>query len=155
MRPHDNAETRTHFGEKIYSSGAIASYPDIRDPQVRGVTLNALFTQIVDGATFSTYGTNQMRHAQQLIEAAPNDTITAFDRGLLSAEILYASTRGDSERRFIIPAKPNTCWEVIKGDEDGNDFKVRRRVSNALSCRSFGRRVPLPSLISRGANVPY
>jgi hypothetical protein len=47
LRTHDTAENREHFGAQLYSSGAIASYP-----QVRGVTLTALSTHIVHSAAF-------------------------------------------------------------------------------------------------------
>jgi hypothetical protein len=39
------------IGAQLYSSGAIASYP-----QVRGVTLTALPTHIVHSAAFGPYG---------------------------------------------------------------------------------------------------
>lgn len=124
LRTHDNVETREHFGAQTYSSGAIASYP-----QVRGVTLTALSTHLVHSAAFGPYGTNEMLYAKQLVDGIPNDSLTVFDRGFLSAEILCALTRGGSERHFIIPTKSNTRWEVIEGDEDGGDFTVRMRVS--------------------------
>ena len=124
LRTHDNAETREHFGAQNYSSGAIASYP-----QVRGVTVTALSTHLVHSAAFGPYGTNEMLYAKKLIDGIPNDSLTVFDRGFLSAEILCALTRGGSERHFIIPAKSNTRWEVIEGDEHGDDFTVRMRVS--------------------------
>ena len=69
-----------------------------------------------------------MLYAKKLIDGIPNDSLTVFDRGFLSAEILCALTRGGSERHFIIPAKSNTRWEVIEGDEHGDDFTVRMRV---------------------------
>ncbi len=124
LRTHDNVETREHFGAQNYSSGAIASYP-----QVRGVTLTALSTHIVHSAAFGPYGTNEMLYAKQLIDGVPNDSLTVFDRGFLSAEILCALTGGGNERHFVIPAKSNTRWEVIEGDKDGDDFTVRMRVS--------------------------
>ncbi|WP_308923759.1 IS4 family transposase [Janthinobacterium sp. J1-1] len=124
LRTHDNDETREHFGAQNYSSGAIASYP-----QVRGVTVTALSTHLVHSAAFGPYGTNEMLYAKRLIDGIPNDSLTVFDRGFLSAEILCALTRGGSERHFVIPAKSNTRWEVIEGTEDGDDFTVRMRVS--------------------------
>ena len=124
LRTHDNAHTRAHFGGQNYASGAMASYP-----QVRGVTLTALSTHIVHSVAFGPYGTNEMLYAKQLIGGVPNDSLTVFDRGFLSAEILCALTRGGSERHFIIPAKSNTRWEVIEGGEDSDDFTVRMRVS--------------------------
>lgn len=124
LRTHDNAETREHFGAQNYSSGAVASYP-----QVRGVTLTALSTHLVHSAAFGPYDTNEMLYAKQLIDGIPNDSLTVFDRGFLSAEILCALTRGGSERHFVIPTKSNTRWEVIEGAENSDDFTVRMRVS--------------------------
>jgi hypothetical protein len=124
LRTHDNDETREHFGAQNYSSGAIASYP-----QVRGVTVTALSTHLVHSAAFGPYGTNEMLYAKKLIDGIPNESLTVFDRGFLSAEILCALTRGGSERHFVIPAKSNTRWEVIEGDEHGDGFTLRMRVS--------------------------
>lgn len=122
LRTHDNAEQRAHFGAQCYSSGAVASYP-----QVRGVTLTALPTHIVHSAVFGPYGTNEMLYAKQLIEDVPDESLTVFDRGFLSAEILCTLVQHGSDRHFIIPAKSNTKWEVIEGDD--NDCTVRMRVS--------------------------
>lgn len=94
---------------------------------MRGVTLTALSTHIVHSAAFSPYVTNEMLYAKQLMDRVPNDSLTVFDRGFLSAEILCALTRHGNERHFVIPAKSNTRWEVIEGDD--NDFTVRMRVS--------------------------
>ena len=122
LRTHDTTENRDHFGAQLYSSGAIASYP-----QVRGVTLTALPTHIVHSAAFGPYGTNEMLYAKQLIADVPNESLTVFDRGFLSAEILCGLTSAGLDRHFIIPAKSNTRWEVIEGD--GDDCIVRMRVS--------------------------
>ena len=122
LRTHDTADNRAHFGAQLYSSGAIASYP-----QVRGVTLTALPTHVVHSAAFGPYGTNEMLYAKQLIADVPNESLTVFDRGFLSAEILCALTSAGLERHFIIPAKSNTRWEVIEGN--GDDCIVRMRVS--------------------------
>lgn len=122
LRTHDTAENRTHFGAQLYSSGAIASYP-----QVRAVTLTALPTHIVHSAAFGPYGTNEMLYAKQLIAGVPNESLTVFDRGFLSAEILCALTHHGKDRHFIIPAKSNTRWEMIESDD--NDCIVRMRVS--------------------------
>ena len=122
LRTHDAPENRSHFGAQLYSSGAIASYP-----QVRGVTLTALPTHIVHSAAFGPYNTNEMLYAKQLIAGVPNESLTVFDRGFLSAEILCALTHHGKDRHFIIPAKSNTRWEVIEGDN--NDCIVRMRVS--------------------------
>jgi hypothetical protein len=120
LRTHDTVENRDHFGAQGYASGTVASYP-----QVRGVTLTALSTHLVHSAAFGPYSTNEMLYAKQLVEAIPDESLTVFDRGFLSAEILCSLTGSGAGRHFIIPAKSNTKWEVV----EGSGTVVRMRVS--------------------------
>jgi len=122
LRTADTPEHRAHFGAQVYASNTIASYP-----QVRGVTLTAVPTHLIRGAAFGPYGTNEMLYAKDLLDAIPDDSLTAFDKGFLSAEILCGLTSTGSNRHFIIPAKANTRWEVIEGPPD--DAVVSMRVS--------------------------
>ena len=131
LRTHDNAENRAYFGAQLYSSGAVASYP-----QVRGVTLSAIPTHIVHSAVFGPYGTNEMLYAKQLVAHVPNESLTVFDRGFLSAQILCALTEQGTNRHFIIPAKANTRWDIVEGKE--NDCIVRMRVSPQARAKSPG-----------------
>ena len=122
LRTHDTAENRAHFGAQHYAGETVASYP-----QVRGVTLTALPTHLIRNAVFGPYATNEMSFAKELVPTIPADSLTVFDRGFLSAEILCALTSGADNRHFLIPAKSNTKWEVLEGDE--SDAIVRMRVS--------------------------
>lgn len=123
LRTHDTADNRDHFGAQSYAGDTVASYP-----QVRGVTLTSLTpTHLVHSAAFGPYSTNEMLYAKQLVDDIPDQSLTVFDRGFLSAEILCTLTGSGVERHFLIPAKSNTKWEVL-GDES-NDMVVRMRVS--------------------------
>ena len=122
LRTHDTKENRTHFGAQNYVGDTVASYP-----QVRGVTLTALPTHLIRNAVFGPYATNEMVYAKELVPHIPADSLTVFDRGFLSAEILCALTAGPENRHFLIPAKSNTKWEHVEGDE--HDALVRMRVS--------------------------
>lgn len=122
LRTHDTKENRTHFGAQNYVGDTVASYP-----QVRGVTLTALPTHLIRNAVFGPYATNEMVYAKELVPHIPADSLTVFDRGFLSAEILCALTAGPENRHFLIPAKSNTKWEHVEGDE--HDAVVRMRVS--------------------------
>ena len=122
LKTVDTPEHRDQFGAQVYPSGRVSSYP-----QVRGVTLTALPTHLILDAAFGPYGVNEMVYAKQLLPSIPDNSLTAFDKGFLSAEILCGLTRTGSNRHFIIPAKANTKWEVIDGTpEDGT---VEMRVS--------------------------
>jgi hypothetical protein len=122
LRTHDTTENRQHFGAQNYAGETVASYP-----QVRGVTLTALPTHLIRNAVFGPYSINEMLYAKQLVEHIPADSLTVFDRGFLSAEILCALTVGADNRHFLIPAKSNTKWEVLEGD--AQDAIVRMKVS--------------------------
>ncbi len=122
LRTHDTVDHREHFGAQLYASGTVASYP-----QVRGVTLTALPTHLIYNAVFGPYSTSEMLYAKQLVDDIPDESLTVFDRGFLSAEILCALTGAGTQRHFIIPAKSNTKWEAL--EDNANDTLVRMRVS--------------------------
>ena len=122
LRTHDTPDNREHFGAQNYVGDTVASYP-----QVRGVTLTMLPTHLIRDAVFGPYGTNEMLYAKQLLENIPDDSLTVFDRGFLSAEILCGLSSGGSNRHFLIMAKSNTKWELLEGSEQ--DGIVRMRVS--------------------------
>lgn len=122
LRTHDTVENRSHFGAQNYAGETVASYP-----QVRGVTLTALPTHLIRNAAFGPYATNEMMFAKELVPHIPADSLTIMDKGFLSAEILCAITADAENRHFLIPAKANTKWELIEGDE--RDAIVRMRVS--------------------------
>lgn len=122
LRTHDTAGNREHFGAQNYVGDTVASYP-----QVRGVTLTMLPTHLIRDAAFGPYGTNEMLYAKGLLDNIPDDSLTIFDRGFLSAEILCGLSSGGNNRHFLIMAKSNTKWELVEGNEQ--DGIVRMRVS--------------------------
>ena len=122
LRTPDSPANREHFGAQGYASGKVASYP-----QVRAVTLTAIPTHLVADINFGRYDTNEMVYAKSLLPQIPEDSLTVFDKGFLAAEILCGLTMNARNRHFLIPAKANTCWEVISGTAD--DATVRMRVS--------------------------
>lgn len=122
FRTPDSPENRAHFGAQSYASGKVASYP-----QVRAVSLTAIPTHLVGDMAFGAYDQNEMLYAKTLLESIPDHSVTVFDRGFLSAEILLGLHLGGMQRHYLIPAKSNTKWERLSGTED--DGLVRMRVS--------------------------
>lgn len=129
FRAADSAENRAHFGAQAYAGGRLASYP-----QVRAVSVMAIPTHLVANVAFGEYGQNEMLYAKTLIAGIADHSLTVFDRGFLSAEILLGLTQGGLERHYLIPAKSNTKWEVLSGEED--DCLVRMRVSAQARAKS-------------------
>lgn len=122
LKTADTPEHRKHFGEQVFQSGRMSSYP-----QVRGVTLTAVPTHLIRDAKFGPYGINEMLYAKELLASIPNDSLTVLDKGFLSAEILCGLTNGGTNRHFIIPAKANTKWKMVCGTPD--DAVIEMRVS--------------------------
>lgn len=122
FRTPDSADNRAHFGAQSYVSGKVASYP-----QVRAVSVTALPTHLVADMAFGEYGQNEMQYAKALVGRIADHSLTVFDRGFLSAEILLGLTMSGQARHYLIPAKSNTKWEVLSGTAD--DCLVRMRVS--------------------------
>lgn len=131
FRTPDSPENRAHFGAQRYSSGKIASYP-----QVRAVSLTAIPTHLVADLAFGAYGTNEMLYAKQLIPRIPDHSLTVFDKGFLSAEILLGLSLAGQDRHYLIPAKSNLKWERLSGSEE--DGLVRMRVSPQARAKAPG-----------------
>ena len=99
FRVPDSAESRAHFGAQRYASGKVASYP-----QVRAVSLTALPTHLVSAIEFGQYGQNEMLYAKALIGRIEDHSLTVFDKGFVSAEILLGLSGAGLERHYLIPA---------------------------------------------------
>jgi hypothetical protein len=122
LRTADSAANRRHFGASAAAHGRIGSYP-----QLRAVTLTALATHLVRDAVFGPYDINEMVSARELIARVPANSITVFDRGFMSAQLLCNLVSHGENRHYIIPAKSNLRCEVVSGG-DGDQI-VRMRVS--------------------------
>ncbi|SDR61162.1 transposase, IS4 family [Paraburkholderia tuberum] len=122
LQTADSAANRKHFGASAATHDRVGSYP-----QLRAVTLTTIATRLVRDASFGPYDINEMIWARELIPRVPDNSITVFDKGFLSAQLLCNLVSGGENRHFIIPAKSNTRWEVVRG-HDGDQI-VRMRVS--------------------------
>lgn len=124
LRLADSAANRSHFGSSNFRNGAQGSHP-----MARLVTLNALSTQMVVAARFGPYSVGEMTHAKLIAEHITDQSLTIFDRGFLCAELLYTLCQRGQERHFLVPAKGNTKWKIVDGDD--NDAIVEMQVSPA------------------------
>lgn len=122
LRTADTQDNREHFGAQEYASGAVASYP-----QLRLLTLTSLSTHLVRDAVFGEYGKNEMRYAKDLLAAIPDHSLTVFDKGFLSAELLLQVQSAGTARHWLIPARSNSRWQRL-GD-DPSDYLVQMKVS--------------------------
>lgn len=112
LKLSDSPSNRSHFGSPHFARGAVASYP-----HARVVTLSVLSTQLVLAARIGTYAQAEKNLALEFLDEIPDHSLTIFDCGFVSAELLEKVTRSGQERHFLIPAKSNTRWTVVAGDE--------------------------------------
>jgi hypothetical protein len=124
LRLADSVANRTHFGSSNFRAAGQGSHP-----MARLVTLNALSTQMVLAARFGPYDIGEMTHAKELLEHIPDHSLTIFDRGFLCGELLHTLCQNGQERHFLVPAKGNTKWTIVEGND--NDAIVDLRVSPA------------------------
>ncbi|WP_306770614.1 transposase [Pantoea sp. 18069] len=88
----------------------------------------SLSTHLLRDAVFGEYGTNEMRYARQLLQSIPDHSLTVFDKGFLSAEILLQVQQAGTARHWLIPAKSNSKWQRLD-EQTGGDYRVRMKVS--------------------------
>lgn len=113
LRLADSAANRDHFGAQNYPNDKVASYP-----QTRAVTLMMVDTQLIRDVRFGRYNVSEMTHAHDLLASVPEDSLTVFDRGFFSAQLLSTLATGGNNRHFLIPAKTNTKWTIVEGTDD-------------------------------------
>lgn len=76
-------------------------------------------TQLIRDARFGRHNVSEMTHAHELLASVPDDSLTVFDRGFFSAQLLSNLATSGNHRHFLIPAKTNTKWTIVDGtDED-------------------------------------
>jgi hypothetical protein len=146
LRLADSAAIREHFGAQHYPNNKVGSYP-----QTRGVTLTAVPTHLMLDARFASYKTSEMELAKDLLAGVPNDSLTIFDRGFLSAELLCRLVRNGERRHFLIPAKRSTKWKLVDGtDADGlvemdtSDAAMKRDPTLPATWRARAIKIPDP-----------
>lgn len=118
----DTSENRAEFGggESQYGVGAW--------PQVRGVCLMDTDSHLLLGAAFGSYATGELSYAEQLQAAAPNASLTLFDRAYFSAAFLLGWQAAGRERHWLMRAKSPLRHEIVRPLGAG-DWWIRMPVS--------------------------
>ncbi len=123
FRVPDSEENRAHFGAQAYASGKLASYP--ASARAVNVHLHPDRIRLPTSPSALTARTKCFTPRPSLAPL-PITTLTVFDRGFLSAEILLGLTLSGERRHFLIPAKSNSRrWESPLG-------RIRRTAACAL-----------------------
>lgn len=108
LRVPDSPENRAHFSLPNGSRG-LAAYP-----QLRMVCLAALRSHLLVAARFGPYSTGEGSYAKELWPQLPDHSLCIGDRYFLSAGVLIPLAREGDSRHWLVRAKKNTKWKVIK-----------------------------------------
>lgn len=121
-RTQDTQENRDKYGSPSNQHG------DTSFPQVRMVCHMELTSHQLINSAFSGYQTNEMKLAEELIISAPDHSLTMFDKGFYSLNLLHSWHQQGTERHWLIPVKKGLQYEVI--DSYGRlDKRVKLRTT--------------------------
>jgi hypothetical protein len=118
----DTAEHRDVFG------GGRSQHGEGSWPQVRAVCLMDVHTHLIRATAFGAYTTGEISYAGDLMTAAPDASLTIFDRAYYSAAFLLAWQHAGERRHWLMRAKSSLRYEVIRPLGEG-DAWVRLPVS--------------------------
>jgi len=122
LRVADSDENRAFFGGTKTHRG-VSGYP-----LVRLAGLMALRSHLLASAAFGAYDNGEHSYATDLWPSVPEDSLTILDKGFLAAGVLIPLARDGHNRHWLIPAKSNLRWRVVRRFGP-RDFLVEMDVS--------------------------
>lgn len=116
VRVPDSPENRGHFGGHAGKNG------DSAYPLARVVTLMTLRTHLLAAVEFGPNATSENRYAKSLWPKVPDHALVIVDRGFFDAGTLIPLASQGTERHWLIRAKRNTRWDVVRKLGPGDDL---------------------------------
>lgn len=123
LRTPDTPELREHFG-----SGNTATDRQTPFPMLRLVALMNVRSHVILDAQLSPYRRSEIRLADEFLRQIPNHSVTLFDKGFWSADLLLGLAAGDKHRHWLIPARKGLVSEEVARYGKG-DRLLRMKVS--------------------------
>lgn len=108
LRLPDSDANREHFGCCVSCRGESAY------PMARLVTLMALRSHLLAAARFGPQSTGEIALAKELWSLVPDETLCIVDRNFLSAALLIGIAAHGHRRHWLVRAKSNTTWKVVR-----------------------------------------
>lgn len=108
LRTPDTPELRDHFG-----SGNTASERQTPFPMLRLVALMNVRSHLILDAQLSPYRRSEMRLADAFLQQIPDHSITLFDKGFWSADLLLSLALQGEQRHWLIPARKGLVSEEV------------------------------------------
>jgi hypothetical protein len=124
-RVPDSPENREHFGGQRGPQG------DSAYPVARVVTLMTLRTHLVAAARFGPYATSETIYARGFWPQVPDRSLVIADRNFFDAKVLIPLHTHGVSRHWLVPAKANFRWRVIRRLGPGDDLVEMNVSTNA------------------------
>lgn len=123
LRTQDTPELREHFG-----SGNTSTDRQTPFPMMRLVALMNVRSHLILDAQLSPYRRSEMRLADEFLQQIPDHSVTLFDKGFWSADLMLSLSNAGINRHWLTPARKNlVSEEIVRYGE--HDCLVRMKVS--------------------------
>jgi hypothetical protein len=123
LRTQDTPELREHFG-----SGNTSTDRQTPFPMMRLVALMNVRSHLILDAQLSPYRRSEMRLADEFLQQIPDHSVTLFDKGFWSADLMLSLSGAGTNRHWLTPARKNLVTEEIVR-YGKHDRLVRMKVS--------------------------
>ncbi len=124
-RVPDSPENREYFG------GSFGPQGDSAYPVVRIVTLMTLRTHLLAAASFGPYARSETIYARTFWPQVPDQSLVIGDRNFFDAKVLIPLASHGIARHWLIPAKSNFRWRVVRQLGPGDDLVEMKVSTNA------------------------
>jgi len=123
LRTQDTPELREHFG-----SGNTGTQRQTPYPLMRLVALMNVRSHVILDAQLSPYRRSEIRLADDFMGRIPDHSITLFDKGFWSADLLLGLSGQGTQRHWLIPERKGLVSEVVSRYSK-DDCLLRMKVS--------------------------
>jgi IS4 transposase len=124
-RVPDSLENRHYFG------GQLGPHGDSAYPVVRIVTLMTLRTHLLAAARFGPYARSETIYARSFWPQVPDQALVIADCNFFDAKVLIPLNSHGVSRHWLVPAKANFRWRVIRQLGSGDDLVEMNVSTNA------------------------
>jgi hypothetical protein len=108
LRTPDTPQLRAHFG-----TGNTGTERQTPFPMMRLVALMNVRSHLILEAQLSPYRRSEMRLADSFMQQIPDHSVTLFDKGFWSADLLLGLNSKGENRHWLIPARKGLVSEEV------------------------------------------
>jgi hypothetical protein len=97
-------------------------------PSILAVTLMSTRSHVLSDAAFGPVSNSEISYAQQLVGSAPDNSLTLFDRGFMSAELFKGWEGCGKNTHWLTPIKSKMRYDIVESYSE-HDHLVEMPIS--------------------------